>query len=134
MGKVVFYPAPGGNGAKSFGICLFGRDIPISLVNGETIFTVPAEMDGMNLTAVIASLGNDKGIGGVTEVRITKRREGSNSYMFTTNISIGDVWFADNCVIDPAYSQVLKGDTIRADVVTVHTTPPKGLTISGTFS
>lgn len=132
MGKVVFYPAVGDE-TKSFSICLFKRDVSIELVDGGTIFTVPAAMNGMHLIAVVASLGNDKGIDGVTEVRLTKKREGNNYSMFMTNILIGDVWWADNCVIDSAQSEILKGDTIRIDVVAIHTTPPKGLTVSGTF-
>ena len=130
MGKVIFYPT---DGAKGFGICLFEREVSVTLVNGQTMFTVPASMNGMHLSAVVASLGNNKGIGDTTDVRLTKRREGSNYYMFTTDILIGDVWWADSCVIDPAQSEILTGDTIRVDVIAVHTTPPKGLTISGTF-
>jgi len=119
---------------RGIGICLFERDASVNMANpGPTMFVVPTAMNGMNLVAAIAAVGNNKGIGGSTDVRLTKRREGSNYYMFTINIQIGDVWWADNCEIDPAQSEILKGDTIRADVVGVHTTPPKGLTVSAIF-
>jgi len=118
---------------RGVGVCLFEREVSVWLVNGQTMFVVPAAMDGMNLVAAIAAVGNNKGIGGSTDVRLTKTRNGSNYYMFTTNIQIGDVWWADNCVIDDTKKEILKGDTIRVDVVAVHTTPAKGLTVSAIF-
>ena len=119
---------------RGISICLFERDVSVNMANpGPTMFVVPTAMNGMNLVAAIASVGNSKGITGSTDVRLAKRREGSNYYMFITNIQIGDVWWADNCEIDPTQSEILKGDTIRADVVAVHTTPPKGLTVTAIF-
>jgi len=118
---------------RGVGVCLFEREVSVWLVNGQTMFVVPAAMDGMNLVAAIAAVGNNKGIGGTTDILIRKRRNGLNYNMFLTNIQIGDVWWADNCEIDPAQSEILTGDTIRADVVAVHTTPPKGLTVSAVF-
>lgn len=118
---------------RGIGICLFEREVSVELVNGQTIFVVPVAMDGMNLVAAIAAVGNNKGIGGSTDVRLTKRRGGNNYYMCTSPIQIGDVWWADNCVIDPVQKEILTGDTIRVDVIAVHTTPPQGLTVSAVF-
>ncbi|NVM21422.1 MAG: hypothetical protein HWN68_06545 [Desulfobacterales bacterium] len=126
-------PGRGDSPSRGFGICLFERDVSVYLINGLTMFVVPVAMNGMNLVAAIGAVGNNKGIGGTTDIRLTKRRNGSNYYMFTTNIRIGDVWWADNCVIDPAQSEILTGDTIRADVVAMHSTAPKGLTVTMTF-
>ena len=124
----------GGGASRGFGICLFERDVSVNMAGiGQSMFVVPAAMNGMNLIAAVVAVGDNKGIGGTTNVRLTKRRNGSNSFMFTVNISLGDVWWADNCEINPLESEILKGDTIRADVVGVHTTPPKGLTVSMTF-
>ena len=115
-------------------LCLSERDVFVNMANpGPTMFVVPAAMNGMNLVAAIAAVGNNKGIGGSTDIRIMKRRNGLNYDMFLADIQIGDVWWADNCTIDPAQSEILTGDTIRADVVAVPTTPPKGLTVSAIF-
>lgn len=119
---------------RGIGICLFERDVSVNMANpGPTMFVVPAAMNGMNLVAAIAAVGNSKGIGGTTDILIWKRRNGLNYPMFTTNIQIGDVWWADNCEIDPAQSEILTGDTIRAAIVAVPTTPSKGLTVSAIF-
>ncbi len=119
---------------RDIGFCLFEREVPVELVNGQTMFVVPVAMNGMNLVAAIAAVGNNKGIGGSTDVRITKQRGGSLSYMLSTNIQIGDVWWANNCVIDDAQKEILTGDTILVDVVAVHTTtPPEGLAVSAVF-
>lgn len=119
---------------RGIGICLFERDVPVNMANpGATMFVVPTAMNGMNLVAAIVAVGNNKGIGGTTDILIRKRRNGSNYSMFLTNIQIGDVWWADNCEIDPAQSEILTGDTIRADVVAVQTTPPEGLSITAIF-
>lgn len=120
---------------RGIGICLIERDVFVNMANpGPTMFVVPVAMNGMNLVAAIAAVGSNKGIGGSTDILIWKRRNGLNYPMFITNIQIGDVWWADNCEIDPAQSEILTGDTIRAAIVAVHTTtPPKGLTVSAIF-
>jgi len=128
MGKVV-----GIGSDRGIGVCLFEREVSVYEVNGQTMFVVPAAMNGMNLVAAIAAVGNFKGIGGTTDISLTKTREGLNYFMFTTNIQIGDAWWADGCEIDPAKSEILKGDIIRVNVEAVHTTPPKGLTVSAIF-
>lgn len=115
------------------GVCLFEKDVSVELVTGHTMFVIPVAMNGMKLVAAIAAVGDQKGVTGITEVRLTKRREGSNYYMFTTNLQIGDVWWANNCVIDPTQEDIQTGDTIRVDVVAVHTTAPKGLTVTANF-
>lgn len=147
MGKVLFghpelvgggitslHSHPGGGADRGFGICLFERDVSVNMANpGATMFVVPAAMNGMHLIAAIAAVGDNKGAGGTTDILIRKRRDGLNYSMFLTNIQIGDAWWSADCEIDPAQSEILAGDTIRADVVALHTTPPKGLTVSTIF-
>ena len=124
----------GGGADRGMGICLFERDVSVNMANpGATMFVVPAAMNGMHLVAAVAAVGNNKGIGGTTDILLRKRRNGSNYSMFTTNIQIGDVWWTDSCEVDPTQSEILTGDTIRADVVALSTTPPKGLTVSAIF-
>jgi len=97
-------------------------------------FTVPASLNGYNLTAVIVSV-DDKGVTGQTDVTIIKETGGSAADMLSTEVILADVFFAANGVIDATEDDVATGDNIYVNVDAIHSgTAPNGLFVTLTFS
>ena len=97
-------------------------------------FTVPASMNGYNLTAVLVSV-DDKGITGQTDVTIVKETAGAAADMLSTEVILEDVFFAANGVIDATEDDVATGDNISVNVDAIHSgTAPNGLFVTLTFS
>jgi len=126
------HPDGGSSSSKGFCIGVFKADVDVAIGLCKVFFTIPASMNGMNLTDVLASVYT-KGIGALTNVYVGRRRSGSNDYMLSTPVTIGDEWFARDGVIDPAKDDVLTGDIIFVEVTAVHATRPKGLSAVMTF-
>lgn len=108
-------------------------DADVTVGDGKIAFTVPASMDGMNLVSVIASV-HTKGITGSTNIQLRRRRVGNDVDMLSTEVTIGDEFYASDGTINPSNSEVNEGDQIYLDVDQVHSgTAPKGLSVSSTF-
>lgn len=119
---------------KSVTFVLFESDTSVATGNGKVAFTIPADLNGLNLSDVIASV-HTKGITGTTDVQIRRRRAGSDVDMLSTKITIGDEFYATDEVIDGANDDVQTGDQIYPDVDAVHSgTAPLGLSVTVTFS
>lgn len=117
----------------SFCVGVFESDINVVIGNGKIPFTVPADMNGMNLTDVVASV-HTKGITNTTDIQIRRRRAGVDVDMLSTKITIGDEYFATDEGINLANDDVQTGDQIYFDVDAIHTgTAPKGLSVTPTF-
>ena len=126
----------GGTGADAgngFCIAIFQSDVSVATGNGKVAFTVPAFMNGMDLTAAIASV-HTQGITNTTDIIIRRRRGGSDVDMLDGPITIGAEFFAADGSIDPVNDDVLTGDQIYVDVDAVHDTPPLGLSVTLSFS
>ncbi|MHA1952340.1 MAG: hypothetical protein ACW96U_00120 [Candidatus Heimdallarchaeaceae archaeon] len=107
---------------------------PVSTGDKQVGFCVPASLNGYNLTAAIASV-DDKGITGTTDVTIIKETGGVAADMLSTEITIGDEFFAADGVIDTTEDDVATGDNIYVNVDAVHSgTAPNGLFVTLTFS
>lgn len=97
-------------------------------------FTVPASMNGWNLTAVLCAV-DDKGITGTTDVTIVKETGGVAADMLSTEVTLGDEFFVADGVIDATEDDVATGDNIYVNVDAVHSgTAPNGLFVTLTFS
>jgi len=117
------------------GVCftVFNATTSVGVSIGVSAFTVPAIINGWNLTDVTASV-YEKGVTGTTDVQIRRRRNGIDADMLSTKITIGDEFFADDEIVDTAHDDVVTGDQIYIDVDAVHSgTAPKGLSVSLSF-
>jgi hypothetical protein len=112
----------------------FDAATPVSTGDKAVGFTVPASMNGYNLTAVLCSV-DDKGITGTTDVTIVKETGGVAADMLSTEVTIGDEFFVADGVIDATEDDVATGDNIYVNVDAVHSgTAPNGLFVTLTFS
>lgn len=119
-------------GTKHVGMVLFESDTDVAVGDGTAPITIPAEMNGMNLVNVIASV-HTKGVTGTTDVQLRRRRAGSDVDMLSTKITIGDEYYATDETINTSNDDVATGDQIYIDVDAVHTTTPKGLSVTLSF-
>ena len=112
----------------------FTAGTAVSTGDKAVCFTVPASLNGYNLTAVIVSV-DDKGITGQTDVTIVKETAGAAADMLSTEVILEDVFFAVNGVIDATEDDVATGDNISVNVDAIHSgTAPNGLFVTLTFS
>lgn len=121
-------------GQKDFCIVTFGATTAISTGNGTVGFAVPATLNGMDITAVIATV-DDKGITGTTDVQVRRTRGGADADVLSTKVTIGDEWFAADGVINISNDDLLTGDIIYVDVDAIHSgTAPNGLSVTITVT
>lgn len=119
---------------REFSLDVFDADVAVSVEDGVRAFSVPAALDGFELTAALASV-HTKGITGTTDVMIRRRRGGSDADMLSTPVTIGDEFFAADGSIDGANDDVATGDQVYVDVDAVHSgTAPNGLSAVLTFT
>lgn len=103
--------------------------------DGKAFFRIPAELNGMNLTGVAASVYT-AGTTGTTDVQIRNKTQTAD--MLTTKITIDSTetdtsTAATAAVIDTGNDDVATGDVIAIDVDAVASTPAKGLYIEMRF-
>ena len=136
---MILVTGPTGSGATGAdagnGFCLapFESTTDVAIGNGEVGFTVPASLNTLDLTAAVASV-HTQGVTNTTDVQIRRRRAGADVDMLSTVITIGAEFFVADGVIDGTKDDILTGDQIYIDVDAVHTTPPKGLSVTLSFS
>jgi hypothetical protein len=113
--------------------------------DGKYYFTVPAELNGMNLVGVTAHVIT---VGTTNTINVDLARcatvatgstgSGTVADMLSTNLTIDSnesksATAATAAVIDTANDDVATDQVIRVDIDAVHTTPSKGLVVVLTF-
>lgn len=114
-------------------LVLFGSGTSITTGDGVAAVPIPAEMSGMQLTDVMANVYT-VGSGATMTLQVRRSRGGVDVDMLSSALSMGLVYYVNNPVVNPSYSDIQTGDKIYVDVDTVHTVPAKGLSVALTFS
>lgn len=99
--------------------------------NGKFMFTIPKELDGMNLVDTHAGVYT-AGTTGTADIQIrniTKAQDMLSTVITIDSTEEGSDTAATPAVIDTAKDDVSEHDRIAIDVDSVHTTEAKGLTI-----
>lgn len=100
--------------------------------NGTAGLVISESLNGYNLVDAIAGV-HTQGVTGSTDIQIRRRRAGADADMLSTKITIGAEYFARDGVIDTANDDLATGDMLFVDVDAIHTTAPKGLSVTMTF-
>lgn len=118
---------------RSFAI--IESDVDTSAVAGDVGVRVPipADMNGCRLVDVIGTVST-KGVTGTTDITPVRERAGSVVSMLSTDVTIGDEYYARDGVINQTYAELATGDGIGLTVTQIHSgTAPKGLGCTLTF-
>jgi len=118
---------------RSICIVPFESNVNLSIGDGKVGFTVPASMNGMNLTAALASVYT-QGTTNTTDIQIRRRRAGTPVDMLSTKITIGAEYYAADGVINTSNDDIATGDNIYIDVDAIHSVAPQGLSVTLTFN
>jgi hypothetical protein len=120
---------------ESICIVAFATDQTVATGDGTISFVVPAELNGMNLTAATAGVYTAGTVGNTTDVQIRRRRAGASADMLSTKITLSvDEYHASDGVIDTDNDDIATGDMIMVDVDAVNDTAPEGLAVTMTFN
>jgi hypothetical protein len=97
--------------------------------DAKAFFRIPAELNGMNLTGVNASVYT-AGTTNTTDIQLRNKTDSAD--MLSTKMTIDSTetdtsTAATPAVIDTTKDDVVTGDIIAIDIDAVHTTPAKGL-------
>lgn len=112
---------------RGFCFMVHQSDDAVVVADGKVGFPVPLDMNGMDLVYVLVGV-YDKGITGSTNIQIRRRRAGSNVDALSTQVTIGDEWYAADGVINTSNDDLNTGDLWFADVKQIHSgTAPNGL-------
>ncbi len=112
-------------------------DTAVAIADGKKAFTVSAALNGLNLTAKVASvhsLGGDAT--GSIVIQIRRHRAGADANMLSAPMVIGeDEYFATDGTIDAANDDLLTGDQIYIDIDDIPGwgSPANGLSVTLTF-
>jgi len=125
--------AGGGTLTLSVTIPVFDAAVPVT--TGEKgIIVIPPHLNGLELTNVVCGVW-DKGITLSTDVGVYRSRGGSEVAMLSTEVTIGDEWYAQDGVINTSNDDVETGDIINVNISGIHSgTAPNGLTVTLEFS
>ncbi len=82
--------------------------------------------DGYNVTDMGCNV-NDKGVTGTTDVTVYRRRSGVNVEVLSTDVTIGDEWFATDGVVNTSNDDLAEGDSLIWNVTGIHSTAPNSL-------
>lgn len=125
----------GGGITRTVYLEVYSPTTAAAAANDLIAFVVPPELNGWNLTNVIAGV-YVLGVAGTEDVMIHRRRAGANVDMLTTPVTIDPTeYFAQDGVIDAANDDVQTGDSVVVDIDAVHsTTPADGTFVALTFS
>lgn len=103
--------------------------------DGKAFFRVPAELNGMNLTGVAATVYT-AGTTNTTDVQIRNKTDSVDMLSTKITIDSGETdtsTAATAAVIDTTKDDVVTGDVLAIDVDAVSTTPAKGLYVQLKF-
>lgn len=129
------FPWSGGKPRTLRFIPLMESDSDTSAVAGDikVRLAIPAEMNGCRLINVIGRT-DTKGVTGTTDISPIRVRAGVIAKMLSTDVTIGDEYYATDGVINATYAEVATGDAIGLTVTAIHSgTAPKGLACTVTF-
>lgn len=111
----------------------FDEGTAVSTGDGAVSFAVPATYNGLILKEVMVAVA-EKGVTGTTDVVIRKSTGGVDADMLSTEVTVGDEFFAADGVIDTGEDDIATGDIISVDVDAVHSgTAPNGLFVTLVF-
>lgn len=120
---------------KIVNIAPYPSDVDIEIRNGTVGVTIPAIMNGLDLTDVLASVYTPGAVGGTTDIQLRRSRSGTEVDMLSTAVTLSvSEYFVSDGVINTSNDDVATGDLIYVDVTSVCTTPPQGLSVVLTFS
>ena len=121
---------------KTVNLAPFPSDIDVEIRDGTIPFAVPAIMNGLDLTAALASVYTPGTGTGSTNIQVRRSRAGTDNDMLSTQITISATeYYAADGVINTSYDDIATGDLIFVDVTQLTaTTPPQGLSVVLTFS
>jgi hypothetical protein len=103
--------------------------------DGKAYFRVPAELNGMNLTGVAATVYT-AGTTNTTDIQLRNKTDSVDMLSTKITIDSGETdtsTAATAAVIDTTKDDVVTGDVIAIDVDAVSTTPAKGLYVEMRF-
>ena len=113
--------------SRNLGIDLVGSDTAVAVATSTSANSATVTLNGMNVTDAVCTV-DDKGVTGTTDVALVRRRAGADVYVFSTNITIGDEWFASDETINTSNDDILTGDRFFWEIKGVHSgTAPNGL-------
>jgi len=107
---------------SEFWIPVFGSGTNITTGNGTDGRVIPASMNGMNITAAVASVtGTTAGDGSTVVIQVRRRRGGADADVLSTEITIdASEWTSDDgaapLVINTSNDDLETGDIIFVDV------------------
>jgi len=106
------------------------KDVPVTVKNGTVGIPITPEVSGYSISYVGAFV-NEKGVAGSTDIQVVRRREGSNINVLSTELTVGDEWYAADGVINTSNDGLSTGDILFVNVVGIHSgTAPTGLTVA----
>ena len=70
---------------------------------------------------------------GTTDIQVARRRSGTNASVLSTEVTIGDEWYAEDGVINTSNDDADTSDVWYVDIDAVSTTAPEDLSIRLTF-
>lgn len=117
------------------GIQVVDSSVNTAVGDGKAYFRIPAEMNGMNLTGVAATVYT-AGTTGTTDIQLRNKTDTAD--MLSTKLTI-DASETDSstaeaaAVIDTTKDDVVTGDVIAIDIDAISTTPAKGLYVEMRF-
>ncbi len=117
-------------GQKVAGLVIFDGATAVTSGSNTNAIAIPATMDGMNITDVLATV-TDKGITGTTDVTVYKKDPAEGTVeVLSTDVTIGDEFFASDGVINTSFDDLATGDQLYVTVTGIHSgTAPNGLTV-----
>jgi len=116
-------------GKVEIGISLFDSDSAVTTGNGVIGIPITSKLNGFNIIGAQANVYT-KGVTGTTDIVIRKQRGATDSDVTSTAITIGDEYYATDCVVDTVADDLATGDMLFIDVDAVHSgTAPNGLSV-----
>lgn len=113
---------------KEIGLSLFDNDAAVTAGNINAMMTVTSQLNGKNVVNAYCTV-YDKGVTGSTDVTLYRRRAGTNAEVLSTDVTIGDEWYAADGVVNTANDDLATGDSLFWSVTGIHSgTAPNGLT------
>lgn len=128
--------ATGAPGANVIVIDVFPATCDVLTGDGRAYLPIPAALNGMNLTGVVATVVT-AGTTGTTDIQICNVTDAVDMLSTKCTIDSGEtssLTAATAAVINTATDDVATGDMLRIDVDATSTTRAKGLFVTLTFA
>ena len=124
-------------GPRDVSFVITESDTDTAVADGKSGWSVPVSMNGMVLSALVATV-HTAGTTGTTDIQVRRRRDTTDADMLSTKLTIDSgetrsTTAATAAVINTSNDDLASGDLIFIDVDAVSTTAAKGLTVTLTF-